>query len=95
MLDDNSYIFSRSEIYGLIGQMRRGAVSVPSNIVESRRRGRPTEFQNFLRIAFGSGAELETQIIIARELRFGTPVDYKPVEDFLTEITKILNTMTQ
>ncbi len=50
------------EKYGLISQMRRSAVSIPSNIAEGKRRGSDRELLRYLRIAFGSGAELETQI---------------------------------
>jgi len=87
--------FPRSEIYGLTSQMRRCSVSIPSNIAEGRRRGRPAEFQNFLRIAYGSGVELETQIIISKKLGFGESADYNLVENLLDEIMKILNTMTK
>lgn len=87
--------FPRSEIYGLTSQMRQSSVSIPSNIAEGRRRGRPAEFQNFLRIAFGSGAELETQIVISKKLGFGEIDDYVYLESLLDEIMKILNTMTK
>ncbi|MFA6131629.1 MAG: four helix bundle protein [Patescibacteria group bacterium] len=87
--------FPRSEIYGLTSQMRRCSVSIPSNIAEGRRRGRSVEFQHFLRIAFGSGAELETQTFISKRLGFGEAADYDAVENILNEIMKILNTMTK
>lgn len=57
--------FPRKEIYGLCSQMQRAAVSVPSNIAEGYRRVYAKEFIRFLRIALGSFAELETQLIIA------------------------------
>jgi four helix bundle protein len=60
--------FPLSERYGLVSQMRRAAVSVPSNIAEGEARRRPAEFQHFLRIALGPLAELDTQLVIADEL---------------------------
>ena len=54
--------FPKAEIYGLTAQMRRSAVSIPSNIAEGSRRSTRKDFRNFLLNAFGSGAELETQI---------------------------------
>jgi four helix bundle protein len=73
--------------------MQRSAVSIPSNIAEGRRRGRLLEFKHFLRIAFGSGGELETQIIIAKRLGYGNHQDYKIIDDLLNEVMRILNTM--
>ncbi|KAF0218760.1 MAG: hypothetical protein FD174_2543 [Geobacteraceae bacterium] len=63
--------FPREEVYGLTGQMRRAAVSIPSNIAEGAARNTSKEFVQFLFIALGSAAELETQLIIAERLGFG------------------------
>lgn len=60
--------FPPGERFGLASQMQRAAVSIPSNIAEGKLRGSPKEFTYFLRIAFGSGGELETQIEIAKRL---------------------------
>lgn len=62
--------FPSHELYGLTSQMRRAVVSVPSNVAEGFRRRHPKEFKQFLNIAFGSLAELETQIVIAVELYY-------------------------
>ena len=62
--------FPSSEIYGLSAQMRRAAVSVPSNIAEGAGRTGPKEFAQFLSIAKGSLSELETQLFIAAELGY-------------------------
>lgn len=62
--------FPKEEIYGLTGQIRRAAVSVPSNIAEGAARTGSKEFLRFLSIARGSLSELETQIILAKELNF-------------------------
>ncbi len=83
--------FPREEIYGLTSQMRRAAVSIPSNIAEGRRRGTRKDFRQFLIIAYGSGAELETQIEISKQLSLGKALDYHKVDSLLTEVMKMLN----
>ena len=85
--------FPKSEIYGLTSQMRRCAVSIPSNIAEGRRRGSQKDYCQFLIIAYGSGAELETQIEIAKRLPFSKNLDYAKVDQLLLEIMKMLNKM--
>jgi four helix bundle protein len=83
--------FPKSEIYGLTNQMRRSAVSIPSNIAEGFTRKHRQEYLQFLRISFASGGELETQIIIAKNLEF-TPADNLVLpEQLLEEIMKMLN----
>ena len=62
--------FPKNEIYGLTSQIRRASVSIPSNIAEGHIRKHTAEFKQFLYIALGSLAELETQIVIANELKF-------------------------
>lgn len=83
--------FPKEEIYGITSQMRRAAVSIPSNIAEGRRRGGKKEFNQFLLIAYSSGAELETQLEIAKSLTFGKELDYNKVEPVLLEVMKMLN----
>lgn len=83
--------FPKTEIYGLVSQMRRCSVSIPSNIAEGRRRCSAKDFRRFLTISFGSGAELETQIIISKKLNFGQEQDYVRVEQLLNETMRILN----
>lgn len=83
--------FPREEIYGLTSQMRRSSVSIPSNIAEGSRRGTRKDFRNFLITAFGSGAELETQIKISKQLPFGRNLDYLKIDLLLEEVMKILN----
>lgn len=85
--------FPKSEIYGLMSQMRRCAVSIPSNIAEGRRRGSQKDYRQFLIIAYGSGAELETQIEIAKRLPFSENLDYTKVDQLLLETMKMLNKM--
>ena len=90
---DLSDKFPKEEVFGLTSQMRRAAVSIPSNIAEGRFRGTRKDFLNFIRIAYGSGAELETQVEIARRLSKIANLDYTKVNDLLTEVMKMLNTM--
>jgi len=60
--------FPKEEMYGLTSQMRKCAVSIPSNIAEGRLRGTRKDFVQFLRIAYGSGGELDTQLEIVRRI---------------------------
>ena len=85
--------FPKEEAYGLTSQMRRSAVSIPSNIAEGRSRGTKKDFTQFLRISYGSGAELETQIIIAKKLLEIKYINYSEVDNLLNEIMKMLNVM--
>ncbi len=62
--------FPKEELFGLTSQLRRSAISVPSNIAEGFKRFHNKEYKQFLFIALGSCAELETQIIIAKELKY-------------------------
>lgn len=72
--------FPKEEIYGLTNQIRRSAVSVPSNIAEGSARQGNKEFIQFLYIALGSLAELETQLLIASDLKY-VVVDQKMYDD--------------
>lgn len=85
--------FPQSELYGLTSQMRRAAVSLPSNIAEGRRRKGRKEFVQFLQIAYGSGGELETQVEIAKYLPFGTKIDFTKLDGLLNETMRMLNSM--
>lgn len=85
--------FPQSEIYGLTSQIKRSAISIPSNIAEGRRRNSKNDFRQFLAIALGSGAELETQIEIAKRLSFGSKTQYISVEAILDEVMKMLSKM--
>jgi four helix bundle protein len=83
--------FSKIETYGLTSQLRRAAVSVPSNIAEGQARLSTGEFKHFLGTARGSLAEVETQILIARGLGY---LDQNQSESLLNdaaEVGRILN----
>lgn len=62
--------FSKEEIYGLTGQLKRSAVSIPSNIAEGSGQNTDKDFNRFLDVDLGSSFELETQLIIANKLNF-------------------------
>ena len=83
-------IFPKSEIYGLIGQMRRAAVSIPSNIAEGAARQTKKEFINYLHMAQGSLSELDTQLVIASRLEYLSLDIYKGIEDRIETISKML-----
>lgn len=83
--------FPKEETFGLTSQIRRAVVSIPSNIAEGKMRGGDIEFKRFLSIAFASGAELETQLIIARKLPKTAKLDYNEIDGLLEEVMKILN----
>ncbi len=85
--------FPSEERFGLASQMQRAAVSIASNIAEGKLRGSSKEFTHFLRIAFGSGGELETQIEIAKLLPKTAKLDFVPIETLLDEIMRMLNVM--
>ena len=83
--------FPKEEMYGLVSQIRRSSVSIPSNIAEGYRRGHKQEFIQFLRIAYGSGSELETQLQISLNIKYLTSEEYSKLNSLLEEILKMLN----
>ncbi len=85
--------FPKSEIYGLTSQMRRCAISIPSNIAEGSRRSTKKDYSHFMSIAFGSGSELETQVEIAKRLFFSKDPDFIKIDSLLDEVMRILNKM--
>jgi four helix bundle protein len=83
--------FPKEEIFGLVSQIRRAAVSVPSNIAEGHARTSKKEFQYFLSNARGSLAELETQLTIAHQLAYIDETGINQLLDRLGEVGRILN----
>jgi four helix bundle protein len=83
--------FPKEEIFGLVSQIRRSAVSVPSNIAEGHARTSKKEFQYFLSNARGFLAELETQLIIAHQLAYIDETGINQLLDRLGEVGRILN----
>ena len=85
--------FPRSELYGLVSQLRRASVAIPSNIAEGYGRKSRKEYCRFYSIAYGSALELETQLILSRNLSFVSKKDFESVEELLIEVLKMLNTI--
>ncbi len=83
--------FPREELYGLTSQIRRSAVSIPSNIAEGQGRLSTGEFRQFLGVARGSNCELQTQIEIVRTLKFGEANLLNEVERLSFEVGKMIN----
>ncbi len=73
--------FPKQEMYGLSDQLRRAVVSVPSNIAEGQARKAPMEFRRFLHIALGSLAEVDTQLVLAREFGYLRDEDSADVDE--------------
>jgi four helix bundle protein len=83
--------FPREELYGLTNQLRRAAVSVPSNIAEGQAHFSRKEFHHFLSHARGSLVEIETQLTIAQNLEYLSPSQMRVLLDKAAELGKVLN----
>ena len=83
--------FPKEEVYGLTAQIKRAVISIPSNIAEGSKRSSRKDFRNFLINAYGSGAEIETQIKIATRLNFCKKEDCHLAENLLSEVMRMLN----
>jgi len=82
--------FPKSELYGLTNQIRRSSVSIASNIAEGSMRGHK-EFVQFLKISYGSGGELETQLIISLKTNLLNKEKFDQIYSLLEEVMKMLN----
>ena len=82
-------IFPKEEIYALCGQLRRSAVSVPSNIAEGQARQHTGEFKQFLFVALGSLAEIDTQLVVANTLGYLTSKELDKMSERIEELRKI------
>jgi len=85
--------FPREELYGLTNQLRRAVVSIPSNIAEGHARRSTAEFRNFLSIARGSLAEVDTQLIIAERLNYLEPAKLREIQAVQIEVNKMTNAL--
>lgn len=82
--------FPTEERFGLVNQMRRCAVSIPSNIAEGYGQGSDKELLRFLYVALGSSNELETQLILSLELSFMKEEDSRMLQGLNTEVNKMI-----
>jgi four helix bundle protein len=83
----------KSELFGLAGQIRRSAVSIPSNIAEGAGRRTTKEFLSFLYIARGSWAELDTQLLLASDLGYLNADDLGQLRSGMDEVGRLLNSV--
>ncbi|CAD7803063.1 hypothetical protein CHRY9390_01019 [Chryseobacterium aquaeductus] len=83
--------FPKAEMYGLVSQIRRATVSIPSNIAEGNSRRSVLDYLQFLRISRGSCAEVETQLIISKNLGFLDEEKSLKLNQDIIEISKMLN----
>jgi len=82
--------FPKEETYGLSSQLRRVGVSVASNIAEGYARSSTGEYKQFLGMSRGSNSEVQTQLVIARELGFGSPQAIDKAEGLSNEVGKMM-----
>ena len=85
--------FPKVEVYGMVSQMRRSAMSIPANIAEGYRRGHRKEYIQFLRIAQGSCGELETFMSMSKDLGFITEKDFSGLDTAQDEISRLLQAL--
>ncbi len=85
-----SSVFPREEIYGLTSQLRRAGVSVASNIAEGWGRQTDGEYKHFLGMARGSNLEVQTQLVIARELGFGDQQVLTHCDSLANEVARMI-----
>ena len=85
--------FPKEELYGLTSQMRRSAISIPSNIAEGFKRYHNKEYKQFLYITLGSSAELETQLIISEELKYINRKEMERICEKLDHLSKMITVL--
>jgi four helix bundle protein len=88
-----SQAFPKHEIYGLVSQIQRAAVSVPANIAEGHAMGSTKDFLRFLAIAQGSLAELETHLILAERFHYGDSAKIQSILDHCTQEARMLRSL--
>jgi len=86
-------LFPREETFGLTAQLRRCAISIPSNVAEGHGRMNSREFRRFLLIARGSNCELQTQLEVARALELGAPTFLSEVQSLSNEVEKMMTAL--
>jgi four helix bundle protein len=88
-----STAFPKSELFGLVSQLRRAGASIPSNIAEGSARQSTKEFIYFLRVSRGSMAELETQLLLAQRIGYLSDSEVAGLQIMVDEVGRILNTV--
>ncbi|MBE7158835.1 MAG: four helix bundle protein [Rhodospirillales bacterium] len=87
--------FPKHEVFGLSAQMRRAAVSIPSNIAEGSARNSRKDFRNFIAIAKGSACELQTQLLIAERLRYSNETELQNCEALASRVARMLSGLSE
>jgi four helix bundle protein len=87
--------FTKEELYGIVSQMRRAAISVPSNIAEGYSRHRKAEYIHFLEIAYASASELETQLILSYRISFVQKSDFELQNERTQEVIRMLHSLIE
>jgi four helix bundle protein len=85
--------FPKEELYSLTSQIRRSAISVPSNIAEGYGRKTTSDYLRFLYIAYGSNCELETQILLTGDLGYSKPEQLKNIQENIGEVERMLKAL--
>lgn len=93
MIYKTTEVFPKEELCGLVSQIRRAAVSIPSNIAEGYGRSSPKAYGQFYAIAYGSLLELETQLLLAQKLGFLNENDLAKSASLIEEVSKMLHVM--
>jgi four helix bundle protein len=87
--------FPQKEVFGLTNQVRRAAVSIPSNIAEGQGRNSNRDFRHFLSIARGSLQEVETQLELARRLGYLDEIDLINISESSCEVARLINGLSR
>jgi four helix bundle protein len=82
--------FPREELFGLVSQLRRAAVSIPTNIAEGSGRGSKADFSRFLQISFGSACELEYEFMLSKDLGYISENSFQEIVPLIEEVKKML-----
>ena len=85
--------FPREELFGLTSQIRRASTSISANIAEGCGRGSDADFARFLQIAFGSASELDSHLLLSRELEFLNEKEYQQIYERILEIRRMLSSL--
>ncbi len=85
--------FPKDELYGLISQLRRASMSIPTNIAEGCGRGSDADFAHFLQIAMGSACETEYELVLSRDLGYLSQEHYSGLQDSLEEVKRMISAL--